>query len=387
MEHVQGVHLIGSIRLPSTTHDNRPKVEEIFTETPALLPGLLKRISDGELGFRDSFVGWQNLCFFATPWLLHDGELAMLGVTQAPFSYTWPPPGAGGKGDITDGKETIVDSDGKSEPQPIIKAPANPTADDILLGPTGYDMYALRSYKVFSSLKRAGKIEEHIRFMVCLPTPINSMWCVKKQYKTLVEPLYLENLKYALDVICSSIPASELAVQIDMAVEFGIWDGAAAFLGDRMEPWFDLSAQVMAEKAVAIVEDLPAGVEVGYHLCYGNFMDKHTVEPTDLKHAVAMANELKKVSKRMDWVHMPVPLGRKDEEFVSALKDLQVGNSEVYLGVVHAGDLEGTKERCQVAGKALGRTFGVATECGWGRKTGEWISGAAEVMREVARPW
>ena len=86
MELIHGVHLVGSIRLPSTTHDNPPKAEDIFTETPALLPGLLKRISDGELGFRDTFVAWQNLCFFATPWLLHDGELGFLGITKSPIN-------------------------------------------------------------------------------------------------------------------------------------------------------------------------------------------------------------------------------------------------------------------------------------------------------------
>lgn len=48
--------------------------------------------------------------------------------------------------------------------------------------------------------------------------------------------------------------------------------------------------------------------------------------------------------------------------------------TELYLGLVHSDDLEGTKTRIEAARKAFGDfEFGVATECGWGRTPNEEI--------------
>jgi hypothetical protein len=43
---------------------------------------------------------------------------------------------------------------------------------------------------------------------------------------------------------------------------------------------------------IALGEQVPAGVELGYHLCYGDPGHKHLVEPVDLALCVEISNEL-----------------------------------------------------------------------------------------------
>jgi hypothetical protein len=73
------------------------------------------------------------------------------------------------------------------------------------------------------------------------------------------------------------------------------------------------------------------------------------------------------VKRDVDWIHMPVPKNRVDEEYYAPLKGLKLGEeTELFLGLAHGGDLDGTEKRIEIAGKVVGG-FGVATECGMGR--------------------
>jgi hypothetical protein len=69
-------------------------------------------------------------------------------------------------------------------------------------------------------------------------------------------------------------------------------------------------------------------------------------------------------------------------ELYPALRD---HGCELYLGLVHAGDLEGTKVRIAEAQK-VAPEFGVATECGLGRTPAEDFEGIMEDMVGVTRP-
>ena len=82
-----------------------------------------------------------------------------------------------------------------------------------------------------------------------------------------------------------------------------------------------------------------------------------------------------------------VPLSDEDEVFAT------VGGVEVYVGLVHFRDgVEGAQRRAAVAARHFER-FGVATECGMGRRPeGRGGGGLAElerllaIHREVATP-
>lgn len=81
----------------------------------------------------------------------------------------------------------------------------------------------------------------------------------------------------------------------------------------------------------------------------------------------------------------------KLNEYYEPLKQLlprfKDQDTELYLGVVHENDSEGTQKRIDAAKKVFGDfEFGVATECGWGRTAPEDISSILQISNEVSEP-
>ena len=90
---------------------------------------------------------------------------------------------------------------------------------------------------------------------------------------------------------------------------------------------------------------------------------------SDLGKMVSLANLIAaNAGRRVDWMHMPVPVARHEDAFFAPMKELKLAsNTELYLGVVHATDgVEGTKRRMAAAAK-YAPAFGIATECGMAR--------------------
>ena len=79
------------------------------------------------------------------------------------------------------------------------------------------------------------------------------------------------------------------------------------------------------DRLVRLANAVPEGVELGYHLCYGDFNHKHIVEPEDMELMVRISNKLsRQIGRPMDWIHMPVPRERFDDAFFAALKNLHL---------------------------------------------------------------
>jgi hypothetical protein len=78
------------------------------------------------------------------------------------------------------------------------------------------------------------------------------------------------------------------------------------------------------------------------------------------------------LERPLQWLHLPVPVDRTDDGYFQPLAGLPVdGETEVYLGLVHFRDgVEGTRARIGTALRHLPE-FGVATECGLGRRPPE----------------
>ena len=135
-----------------------------------------------------------------------------------------------------------------------------------------------------------------------------------------------------------------------------------------VEDWETVRDAVLA-RAARLGDAVPEGVNLGYHLCYGDVAEKHFKEPHDTANLTRVANGLfERVNRRVDFVHMPVPIGRHDEEYFAPLKDLRLPEgARLYLGLLHREDgLEGAQRRMRAAATAVS-AFGVATECGMGR--------------------
>lgn len=256
-----------------------------------------------------------------------------------------------------------------------------PIEGPIKPNPLEYDDFAMASYNDFCKLREQGIIPPGVRFQVCLPTPFNViMLFIDPKYQVEVEALYEKALLAALRRIQDNIPKEDLAIQWDAAIEFAAIEGVQhPFF--PFNPWFSPLKEGLEERFKRLAAAVDEGVELGFHLCYGDVEHKHFVEPKDAGHLVEMANVISSVTRRMvDWVHMPVPKNRVDDEYYAPFKQLRLkSQTKVFLGLAHAWDVEGTQKRIEVARKVLG-DFGIATECGMGRTPKDEFDAVMDVL-------
>ncbi len=117
---------------------------------------------------------------------------------------------------------------------------------------------------------------------------------------------------------------------------------------------------------------MPRDVELGFHLCYGDFGHRHFANPPDATTLVRLANLVAAFDRPIAWLHVPVPLAWTTPRAFAPLRELAIGEAALYLGVVHLADgVAGARERLAAALGALPddiSRIGIATECGWGRR-------------------
>lgn len=336
-----GVHLVGSVPLPSA--------EDVFRQACEALPGRLRRVPDGEPGNRQQWIAFQCDIFANTPEVLvnFDGR-----------NYNCPPGTT-----INDEVERIM----KSMPQLQ----------------TGYDEIALSSYSIFRKLRADGAIPQGIRFQASLPTPLAVVGTrIEHAFRPAVEPLYEDAILRALKRIETEIPKEDLAIQWDVAVEFGMLEGVL------FQRYFEPLKEGILERTVRLGNAVDKGVELGFHLCYGDIGHAHFTEPEDTGLMVEVATAiLEGVKRPVDWIHMPVPKNRDDAAYFTPLEKLKglLGQTQLYLGVVHAGDEEGTQRRIRAASKVV-KKFGVATECGMGRTPLAELASILQISAAVSSP-
>ena len=330
----RGVHLVGSVPLANA--------EEVFRTTSEVLGARLRRIPDGETGQRATWIGWHQQVFASHPAFEPD--------------------------------PTDSDLFGRQH----YRLRSGVDAREIGFGPLGYADAARASYAVFSQLREQGVIPRRCRFQVSLPTPLAPVNAhVASRDRSVVEPLYEARMLDEVAQMVAAIPPDQLALQWDVAPEMTIWEGVS-------RPHFpDVKPGIVA-RLVRLAQSIPDQVELGYHLCYGDRGHRHTVEPTDTASCVAVANGVSAVVRRpIQWIHLPVPIERDDDAYFAPLRELRLHpETELYLGLVHIRDgVEGSRRRIAAASRVV-REFGVATECGMGRRPPE-RGGAPDRLREL----
>jgi hypothetical protein len=325
------VLLVGSVPLGSA--------EQVFTACADALDGQVKRLPDGETGPRTNWIAWQRAILAGHPALR---QLSSAG----PFPL-------------------------------FVLNPEH--RGPILFGPLGYAQAARESYATFRRLREAGRIAPGLRFQVSLPTPL----AVVAQYieasaQPSVEEPYRERLLAEAGDIMAAIPPADLAVQWDVAVEFAVLEGLRRV---HFQPVYE----GVVERLRALRTVVPRGVEMGFHLCYGDSGGKHFKEPADTTLLVKIANALAEGSPRLiQWIHMPVPKERDDSAYFAPLKSLRLRpETRLFLGLVHPGDgIEGTRRRMAMARRFVPQ-FGIATECGFGRRPPETVPDLLRIHAEA----
>jgi hypothetical protein len=189
-------------------------------------------------------------------------------------------------------------------------------------------------------------------------------------------------MRSEIDEILAHIPRSELAIQWDTAIEFAVLEGV-------MPTIFLNPPEEILRKLVGYGHWVPRGVELGYHLCYGDSGHKHFKEPADAGWLVRVANHLAAHLERpLDFLHLPVPRERFDDAYYRPLAGLALPpQTELYLGLVHMSDgVAGAERRIAAAQRHVAR-FGIATECGFGRRPAETVKPLLDIHTAVSQPF
>ena len=336
------VHLIGSVPLANEA--------EVFSTVAENLAGLIRRIPDGETGERTNWIRWQLRVFEGCTGL----ELANPSAKIEGF------------------KDMLA--------RPFFKLRDGTDAATLKLPGMGFAREAIKSYATFAKLEAAGRIAPGTRFQVCLPTavPLAGTFIVP-EHRAAVEPAIERALAQEVAEMAAAIPNGKLSIQWDVCIEVVGADGGFPL-------WYDRPIDGGIERVCRHLGFVPAGIEAGIHLCYGDPGHKHIIEPKDLGTCVIFTNRITAQSLRpVSFVHIPVPRDSRTDAFYRPLQTLAVtADMEIYLGLVHFTDgLPGTMERIEVAQRHL-KDFGVATECGFGRRDPSTVPALLDLHRAAA---
>lgn len=321
------VHLVGSVPL-----DNE---EQVFTLLCDRLGPYLSRLPDGETGERARWIFWQRTMLANHPDMEVDTDAGALRLLE------WD-------GSLLREMDLLRFRPGVD--------PAKVRFD------TGYDRANIASWRTFARLQKDGRIPGHLRYQVALPTPMSSafMYVSPAAYEDYF-PCYEASLLDALANILAVVPADKLSVQWDICQEVLVF-----------EDYFPTRPADYKERIFALMgrlgDAVPEPVELGYHLCYGSPRDKHLVMPKDGAILAELGNGiLGRVDRPVDFLHLPVPRDRTDDAYFAPFKELNLRDrTKLYLGLIHYDDADGDRARMAAAAKACG-SYGIASECGWGR--------------------
>jgi hypothetical protein len=221
---------------------------------------------------------------------------------------------------------------------------------------------AIDSWAVFERLQKAGDIPAGVKFQISIPTPIaptyNNM--VPEDRQKLLAPL-TQHFLGEIAKIAKALPNDRIAIQWDVCQEVLAWEG-----------YYDKGPVDFRTETLDVLtrigDGVPAGIELGYHLCYGSPADEHMVLPKDTGIMVEMTNAVaSRVKRPIQFVHMPVVKARTDDAYYAPLKNLGLRpETELYLGLIHYNDAAGDLARLAAA-RRHARIDGIGTECGMAR--------------------
>jgi hypothetical protein len=326
-------HFNGSVNLADA--------ETVMREIASRVPSGLRRVPDGETGDRGNWIYYQLQKFMQWP------------------SLTMAQLGDAGQGDYRQTPQLRV-ADGVD--------PAGVTWPDL-----GYADAYLESYRTFAALREQRVIPTGVRFQVEYPTPLASIraYIVPDQQADLLDS-YEQAMFADLARVLAAIPPGDVAVQWDVAMEFGVLESA---FGPGGAQAFD----AIVEGLVRCVDRVPAEIPAGLHLCYGDYGHAHFKQPESLGLQVRVLNAVSAAAGRaLNFVSFTVPQHQRDESYFAPLADLAVDpGTELNFALVpyHPADQAPgtTDDQVRLIDTALAaspggrREWGVCTECGMGR--------------------
>jgi len=253
----------------------------------------------------------------------------------------------------------------------------------------GYADVYLGSYAIFAALRAEGVVPDGVRFQVEYPTPLASLsaYIVPEEQQELLDS-YERAMFADLDRLLAAILPADVAVQWDVAAEFAILEQAFAPGGVQA---FDAIAGALAR----CVDQVPAAIPVGLHLCYGDYGHQHFKQPESLALQVRVLNAVTAAAARpVSFVSFTVPQDQREEGYFAPLAGLTAGpGTELNFALVPyhpAGQAAGTTgdqvrliDAALAAGPGGGRGWGICTECGMGRAGRDEIPALLDLHRQI----
>ncbi len=343
------VHFNGSVNLADA--------ETVMREIAARVPSGLRRIPDGETGDRGNWIFFQLQKFMQLPWL----------VPARPLDA----------------------AEGDYEEVPQLRLAGGVDPAEVSWPDLGYADAYLGSYAIFARLREEGVIPAGVRFQVEYPTPLASIggYIVPEQQQALLGS-YERAMFADLSRLLAAIGHDDVAVQWDVAVEFGVLEEAFAPGGAQA---FDAIIAGLAR----CVDQVPAGIPAGLHLCYGDYGHQHFKQPESLALQVRVVNAVTAAAGRpMSFVSFTVPQYQREDSYFAPLAELTASPAtELNFALVPyhpAEQAPGTTEAqvrlidAALAASPGGRhEWGICTECGMGRASRDEIPALLDQHRQI----
>ena len=289
------VHFVGSIPLPDS--------ETVFRDLSAAVGPRLTRLPDGETGIRKTWIRFLQDVLAENPAI----EFAQ-GVP--PFQF--------------------VQWDGKVVREiPRLRVKPGATVDGATSAPATPTWRSNRG-RCSSGCRSRASFPAGVKFQICIPTPIaptyNNM--VPGDRPKLL-PALTQHFIGEVAKIAKTLPNDRIAIQWDVCQEVLAW-----------ENYYDKGPVDFRTETIDVLtkigDGVPAGIELGYHLCYGSPADEHMVLPKDQGIMVEMTNAIAAGVKRpIQFFHMPVIKARTDDAYFAPLKGLKLGSGHRALSRSH----------------------------------------------------
>ena len=105
-----------------------------------------------------------------------------------------------------------------------------------------------------------------------------------------LDPVYNAALKREIEKLTAAMPHDQLAIQFDVAsaVFARLERNEASSYGSSKAEMQQTFSRILIDLA----NQVPPGIELMFHFCYGDSNHKHVVEPTDMADMVELANRL-----------------------------------------------------------------------------------------------
>jgi hypothetical protein len=346
------VHFNGSVNLPDT--------ETVMREISSRIPTGVRRMTDGETGERNYWIHFQIQKFLAMP------ELESVGTREA------------------------YDTGGAQAPaMPQLRLAEGVSPEAVKWPDLGYADAYRDSFEVFRALQDEGAIPAGVRFQLQYPTPLAPIagTIVPEDLPGLAVS-YETALFADLDKALATLPHDRVAMQWDVAVEFGLLEGGFG-------PGSRAPLEEIASGLTRCLDHVPEDVPVGMHLCYGDYGHTHFKQPDSLELQVYLVNAVVAATSRpVSWFSFTVPQARRDGDYFAPLRDLQAGpQTELYFALVPYYPVDQpqgtTSEQVRLIDAHLAespsgsRDWGICTECGMGRVAADDVPTLLDLHREI----